>query len=413
MWRRIWPITFSQFEQVRIDTTDYSFSIRMDLEELTYGSIIINFFKDIDSTALERQGHWTGSERPDNYTTSDGFIREYVSRIRFSGIQFVIEPGDSLHMVINYNDVDSFRRPYVFFSGTGANNNNLRRSMYTIGFDSESFRLPLEEGLSREDDLMASKLDELQQAKDSISEAYFHLLKTDVLFDNLGSKHALIRAALYGSDKTVEEKRAIARHYYSFMDSLTLKPVYLSSTEFRGFLGFYLEYINRITTGRDVPYDANETNSSLAKAIFDKEVLKVFMFEQLKSQMDALNFYKTSAFQYEDYIKQFPNTPESYRLTRIHQKRFPVSNGQPAPDLALIDSTGKSIHLSDLKGKVVLISKYFGGNNLEAYKQDKIDALKEKFNGTEIIMVSLSSRSNERRGQLSSLSRLLCESWTQ
>jgi hypothetical protein len=27
-----WPITFSEFEQVRIDTTDYRFSIRMDVE---------------------------------------------------------------------------------------------------------------------------------------------------------------------------------------------------------------------------------------------------------------------------------------------------------------------------------------------------------------------------------------------
>ena len=50
-----WPLTFSQFEQVRIDSTDYSFEIDMDPEQLTYGTIIINFFRDIDSTARERQ----------------------------------------------------------------------------------------------------------------------------------------------------------------------------------------------------------------------------------------------------------------------------------------------------------------------------------------------------------------------
>ncbi|RLD53753.1 MAG: hypothetical protein DRI97_12875, partial [Bacteroidetes bacterium] len=137
-----WPITYSQFEEAKFDTTDFSFEIEMHPEQLTYGTIIINFFSDIDSSALERQGHWTGSERPENYTTSDGFIREYVSRIIFSGIRFVIEPGDSLHMVINYNDVNPYRRISVQFSGIGAANNNYRRSKFTVGFDSESFRLP-------------------------------------------------------------------------------------------------------------------------------------------------------------------------------------------------------------------------------------------------------------------------------
>jgi len=112
-----WPITFSQFEEVKFDTTDFCFEIEMDPEQLTYGTIIINFYKDIDSTAQERQGYWTGSERPENFTTSDGFVREYVSRIRFSGIRFVIEPGDSLHMVVNYNDVNPYRQVSVQFSG--------------------------------------------------------------------------------------------------------------------------------------------------------------------------------------------------------------------------------------------------------------------------------------------------------
>ena len=54
-----WPITYSQFEEQPIDSTDYTFEIRMDPEQLTYGHIIINFYSDIDSTALERQGHWS------------------------------------------------------------------------------------------------------------------------------------------------------------------------------------------------------------------------------------------------------------------------------------------------------------------------------------------------------------------
>jgi len=390
-----WPITYSQFEEAKFDTTDFSFEIEMHPEQLTYGTIIINFFSDIDSSALERQGHWTGSERPENYTTSDGFIREYVSRIIFSGIRFVIEPGDSLHMVINYNDVNPYRRISVQFSGIGAANNNYRRSKFTVGFDSESFRLPLDDGLSLEDDLLASKLDELLPAKDSISEAYYQLLHTDALFDNLGSKHALIRASLYGSDRTIDEKRAIARHYYTFLDTLTLKPEYLISREFRGFLNFYLEYINRIVTGRDVSFDDSDNNIYLAKSIFEPEILKTFLFERLLMQMNALNFYKTRAHQYYEFTKLFPNTPESYRLKQIHLKRFPVSNGQPAPDLELIDSLGNTISLSELKGKVVLLSKYFTSYRMDESEQKRVDLLRKEFAGSEIVMVGLWSRSGE------------------
>ncbi|MEA3480074.1 MAG: histidine kinase [Bacteroidota bacterium] len=390
-----WPITFSEFEQVRIDTSDYSFSIRMDPEELTYGNIIVNFFSEIDSTAKERNGYWGLPGFRKSIFGSDGIrYQKYIQRILYSGVKFVIEPGDNLHMTINYNNADSYNRASVHFSGTGAANNNLNNLSYAFVFDSESFRLPLEEGLNREDDLLADKWVDLQQAKDSISNAYFRLLHTDMLFDNLKTKHALIRASLYGSDQTVDEKRAIARHYYSFLDTLTLKPTYLNSLQFRGFLGFYLEYINRIITGRDVPYNDSETNNSLARSIFEKELLKTFLYERLKSQMETVNFYKTNAFEYEDYMEQFPNSPEAYRLTLIHKKRFPVSNGQPAPELLLIDSLGKTKQLSDLKGKVVLIFRYFPGR-LGVDEQKQLEALREKFNGIGIVLVALSNRSNE------------------
>ncbi len=390
-----WPITFSQFEQQRIDTTDYSFSIRMEPEELTYGNIIINFFSDVDTISKEERGHWMSSQRPDIFVNSDGMITEYASRILFTGLKFVLEPGDSLHMLIDYNKKDINGRASVHFSGSGSANNKLCRSMSVFGLDSRSFRLPLKEGLSYEDDELAGEMKDLYQAKDSISEAYFRLLHTDILFDNLSAKHTLIRASLYSSDISIEEKRAIARSQYSFLDTLTLKPEYLNSADFRGFLNFYLEYINRIITGRDVPYDDSDNNSFLARSIFEVEILKTFLFERLKWQMELPNFFKTRAIQYKSYMEQFPGTPESYRLMQIYKKRFPVSNGQPAPELLLIDSLGKTRHLSDLKGKVVLITRYFPGPRMDENKIEKIEALRKAFKGSEIAVVALSTRFKE------------------
>ncbi len=387
------PITFRQYEQQRIDTTDFSFKIQMELDQLTYGFIMINFSPNLDTSAMSTTGYWTPRALPDDFQleAEDGSIRGYASRILFGGVRCVIEPGDSLHMLINYDMVDHWRRPKVHFSGPGGAKNNYLRSKYPTNWDSKNFKLPVEEGLVQEDLLMVSKLEELTLAKDSISEAYFNLVKTDIEFDNLRMKHALIRASLYGPETKAEYKRARARELYSYLDTLTLRAEHLISREFRSFLNFYLEYVNRIITGEDIAYSYDEKNYYLAKAIYRKDVLKTFLYQKLNSEMENTDFYSTKIYQYEEFISQFPNTPESLRLTRIHKKRFPVSNGQPAPDLELIDSLGRSSQLSDLKGKVLLITNYLRRSNNTVEIQDKMLALNEKFVGTELVVVSLVS----------------------
>lgn len=389
--KKDWPITFTEFKQQRIDTLDFSFTLRMDLDELTSGFITINFSPDLDTSAMRNTGYWTPFALPDEFLldAEDGSIREFASRILFGGVHFIAEPDDSLHMLINYDKADQYRRPTVHFSGPGGANNNYMRSKYPSMWDSKSFKLPVEEGLVQEDLLMESKLKDLTLAKDSISEAYFNLLKTDIEFDNLSMKHALIRASLYGPETKPEYKRARARELYNYMDTLTLKDEYLISSEFRGFLSLYLEYINRIITGEDIAYSYDEKNYYLARSIYKKDILKNFLYDRLSYQMEQTNFYSTKAYQLEEFISQFPNTPESNRLTRIHNKRFPVSNGQPAPDLELIDSLGRSSQLSDLKGKVVLITNYLSGSNNTVEIQNQMLNLSEKFFGTELVVVTL------------------------
>ena len=71
--------------------------------------------------------------------------------------------------------------------------------------------------------------------------------------------------------------------------------------------------------------------------------LKAFLYERLATQLEVPFFFNSNIFQYEDFIKRYPNTPESYRLTKIYTKHFPVSNGQLVPELELADSTGRKI----------------------------------------------------------------------
>lgn len=229
-----WPITFNQYEQERIDPTNFCFQIKMDLDQLTYGTIRINFFPEIDTTAFDKRGTWMPSKLPDDFHHRDGvLIREYAARLMFGGTGYVMEPGDSLHMIFDFNREDPYGRPFVHFSGTGGANNNYHRTKGLSDLYNRNFKLPLEKGLHNEDRLMGDELNSLNEAKDSLSPVYFDLLKTDILFDHLGTKHALIRASLYGSDRNIEEKRALAREYYSFMDTLTLEPEYFRKNHFQ------------------------------------------------------------------------------------------------------------------------------------------------------------------------------------
>lgn len=381
--QKSWPITFKEFEQARIDTTDFSFKISMDLDQLTYGSILVNIFPDIDTTARERDGYWISRDVPEGFRQ-----REYARRILLSRMRFVLEPGDSVYMVVDYNQPGPYHLATVSFTGRGAANNNHLRSRDTFFHASENFRLPLEEGLSNEDLDLGDELKTLNEAKDSLSPAYYQLLNTEAKFDNLGNKHALIRASLYGPEVPLADKRTRARGLYSFLDSLDLKPEYLNSSEFRSFLAYYLEYVNRVVTGEDIDYSYDEKNYYLARAIFTGEVLKTFLFERLSFQMDQLKFFPARTYQVEEFLAQFPDTPESYRLSLLYQKRFTVSMGQPAPDLELIDASGRTTRLSRLKGKVVIVSSYAHGSYPGI--QEEIEALKNKLAGNKLVVVSLS-----------------------
>ena len=290
-----WPITYQEFEQQEIDTFDYSFKIRIDLNQITYGNLIVNFFPDIDSASFSMKGSWRSYDVPDGFYGS-----QYSARILFSGLRFVIEPGDSIHVVVNYDKSNPYDRVAVNFSGPGGANNNFLRSRDRFDLYNKSFKLPLDEGLSNEDLIMKEDLNSLNKAKDTLSDGYYTLLKKDIRFENLKMKHALIRASLYGSEIDIDEKRAIAREYYSYLDTLTLRPDYLNSSVFRSYIDFHLEYLNRIITGKDIPYGNNEKSYWLAKAVFDAEILKTFLYERLTFQMETPIFFNSEKYQYMD-----------------------------------------------------------------------------------------------------------------
>ncbi len=350
--RKDWPVTAKEFEWQKLDTTDFSFRIRVDLESLTTGKLIVNFFPGLDTGDVSRYKHWYLPVAED--FLSDG---GYSAHIMFHDLRFVLEPGDSVHVVINFDKVNPMGQVIVVYSGPGSAKNNLMRSMFMPGQNfSRSFDLPLAMGMRYEDSLMHKKLEDLSVAKDSISRACYHLLATDARFENLSKKHALIRAYLYNPSMSAGQKRSLARKHYTFMDSLTLKQEYLVSPKYRQFLGLYLEYLNRIITGKDIAYSYDSTSYYLATSIFEEEIFKAFMFEKLSDKLEMPYYYMSGMTAYFKFLQRFKDTPEATRLSSVYNRHRSIARGNIPPDLELSDYRGRDRKLSDLKGKVVLAS---------------------------------------------------------
>ncbi len=151
-----------------------------------------------------------------------------------------------------------------------------------------------------------------------------------------------------------------------------------------------MEYLNRIITGKDIPYQQGEKSYWLAKAVFDEEILKAFLYERLAFKMETPIFFNNEISQYLEFVERFPDTPESFRLTKLYKKHFPVSNGQLAPELELVNSTGRKKDLSDLRGKVVILASGQAWLNIRQYEQkmERIESLRKRF-GKDLVMIAL------------------------
>ncbi|MGI4872999.1 MAG: TlpA family protein disulfide reductase [Janthinobacterium lividum] len=68
----------------------------------------------------------------------------------------------------------------------------------------------------------------------------------------------------------------------------------------------------------------------------------------------------------------------------------PLAKGQLAPDLRLMDTTGKAVALHDLRGKVVYLDFWFSGCRPCLAEAPAAAKLKQQFAGREVVFVYIS-----------------------
>lgn len=234
------------------------------------------------------------------------------------------------------------------------------------------FKKPIEKSLQQVDKEYYENKKELDLAKDSLSQSFYQMRLYDIFFNDLIEKHSLIRAYLYQFHKNLEQAREKARKLYAYLDNLELKEEYLVSSSFVSFLDYYLEYINRIATGKDIPTYLTDKNFHLANGLFEDEVLKFYLYQKLNYGLESASLYPEVKSFFHLFIQRFPNTVEAHALWPIYNKHKNLTAGQKAPTFTLYNYNGNSLNSNHLKGKVIIATT-------ELNKTETFNKLKEKF----------------------------------
>lgn len=141
----------------------------------------------------------------------------------------------------------------------------------------------------------------------------------------------------------------LPKNYYSFLKNipLTVEDV-LPNIHYVDFINQFLEHQKEKGDNQFL------TKTELAKQFFKGEVLAFVQAKELATvcQLGKAHLYGNSI---QEFIAN--NEHEQYNnvLRAIYNENKPIQVGSTAPDFALTDIDGNSVHLSDLKGKVVCI----------------------------------------------------------
>lgn len=287
--------------------------------------------------------------------TNQPYMESNSDRINItSGYRFFLEPGDSIVVCAsNANYI-----PKLEVTGKGAEKfQYLLKNNTVYDFTQPNpFKLPIKEALNLVDKQSSDKLKEFTKIDDQFSHEFIRYVKTQIKFSNINKKHRLIRAHINSLSLAPHLARAEARKLYSFMDSIDINnPAYLISDEYRGvFLTFYLEYINRITTGEDRTPKSSEAYQ-MANLVYKGETRKFYLFNVLLNEIFFGDILEIASL-YFDYFNEFDSTPMGQYIWKRRLEKYNRLPGKKAPNTTLIDLNNRKFNLKDLRGNVVYLS---------------------------------------------------------
>ncbi len=259
------------------------------------------------------------------------------------------EPGDNVNLTLNTEQFDET----VNYTGKGAANNNYLARYYLLFTDPDNTKSKKADDVIytlRPEDYLKF-IDSVNNAKNKFLELFS---KENQLYEDATLK---LQYAVYNQSfkDTIQEYQT---NYLSFVKQIpTQNQNPLTETAYQTYLQQYIpyEFRNRYNVAE---LTEKEINAKLC--FFLKEVLKPdlayayianILMNHLQSGADPDELKEA----FDDFYANCKNEEYVAQLKKMQSDTKKLAVGQPAPDFELKDVEGKTVKLSDFKGKTVYI----------------------------------------------------------
>jgi hypothetical protein len=252
---------------------------------------------------------------------------------------FLIEPGDSIHLVIT--------KKGVALSGKGALKNQLYKSfresdlnLYTSMSESQAKQIAL--------DWVASQEQKLLPYKNQLSGWAYNQIRTDIYYSAMND---LISFYIHKNNWKINTDS-----FEALFDTVKWDE-YLSysSVDMLAFLQSYLYrkmlILKKITDNRSV----SETETYYYANILLKDRIKYVALSLCVYESIKRNTFEESKALFAEYEKSYRNSGYYKLLKSKLEKLIDMGQGAVAPDFEVSDVNGRKISLSNFKGKYVEI----------------------------------------------------------
>ncbi len=294
-------------------------------------------------------------------TKIDDLARFNFSHGTENGINWwILEPNDEVNMTF---DAKNFY-PSLKFEGKNAEKFNYYVADY-IETDvkrkwgeqvQKNAELPIETQFTYLDTIMDLKLGVLEKYKSKVSPLFYEVWKADIK----GMVNSYRFNAVYSERRKNKDFSfyALPAEQRKFVNDMPAQ----NDTTFKAFL--YRNYLMNalysmlyaevgIISGNK-EWSA-EKMKGLRKAFFKDKFLELALAENVKSGIGYEGITPDSQKEYDEFLKDYPNSPYKAVLEKTYEKMKVYAVGKPAIPFTLKNEKGIEVNLQDFKNKVVYL----------------------------------------------------------
>ncbi|MDT3401051.1 TlpA family protein disulfide reductase [Mucilaginibacter terrae] len=272
---------------------------------------------------------------------------------------YLIEPGDSINVVFaGHKQVYTGKGKTIFEAQYTLQQSDIDERLLKADKPYSFVREPLR-WLSQKDSLMNIQLTVLEKFRPSLSDITFSVLRADLI----GSNRAFVYSRISYSKPFFSSGTILDKNLDSLCRMLVLRPDYISINDRSILAPKYVDYLYK-KLQIEVKYGRLKNDSDVRAGHNYFDAIKNQFTGVLRDKLLAWWLLELASIndlqpQYLANAMELMQTPVFIKIAEELKATF--TKGQLVEDYGFTDAKGKIVHLSDFKGRVIVIDLWFSG----------------------------------------------------